>query len=275
VRVVEGAQECPAPAADELRTLKRIGAPESIRLACQLRPLGDVSVVPLVDAWTGDAHDERMVRAAEEREVAILLVGLRGWKGNTAHSDLDSIYAINLYLEVICAAIASAGGRQGPYTGEHLLALFGSGTAPSRARAQALAAAAAIAQRVRAVDERLLREFAFAADIGICLHAGPAAIGEVGPASARTLTAVGDSVRVAHQLFVFSRNSDLRFIASAAALRDVDLEDYGFAWREIEITQGASISVAYISSTEAQAAAMEAKPSSCAAGSDNPASGST
>jgi adenylate cyclase len=48
VRVTDGAERCPPPGDDELRTLERIRASSDVRLACQLRPEGDVAVVPLL-----------------------------------------------------------------------------------------------------------------------------------------------------------------------------------------------------------------------------------
>ena len=49
VRVHGGRGELPAAASsDEQATLDRIGAPPDVRLACQLRPEGDIAVVPLV-----------------------------------------------------------------------------------------------------------------------------------------------------------------------------------------------------------------------------------
>src|SRR4029077_16219932 len=48
VRVTAGEEFCPPAAHDEQRTLERIGAPPGARLACQLRPQGHISVVPLV-----------------------------------------------------------------------------------------------------------------------------------------------------------------------------------------------------------------------------------
>jgi adenylate cyclase len=47
VRVVEGGDGCPPPEDGERRTLARLGVPADVRLACQLRPHGDVRVLPL------------------------------------------------------------------------------------------------------------------------------------------------------------------------------------------------------------------------------------
>jgi adenylate cyclase len=48
VRVIEGTDRCPPPASDERRTLQRIHASSDVRLACQLRPEGDVAVAPVL-----------------------------------------------------------------------------------------------------------------------------------------------------------------------------------------------------------------------------------
>jgi hypothetical protein len=48
VRVAAGEEACPSAGADERATLDRIGAPADVRLACQLRPRGNASIIPLV-----------------------------------------------------------------------------------------------------------------------------------------------------------------------------------------------------------------------------------
>src|SRR5437773_3805215 len=50
VRIIAGGAQCPPPVQNELNTLHRIHAPEDTRLACQLRPQGNVTVVPLLAA---------------------------------------------------------------------------------------------------------------------------------------------------------------------------------------------------------------------------------
>jgi adenylate cyclase len=57
VLVTAGAEHCPPPGDDELRTLSRIHASANVRLACQLRPAGDIAIVPLLQA----GHPKRAV----------------------------------------------------------------------------------------------------------------------------------------------------------------------------------------------------------------------
>ena len=81
VRIVEGADELPPPGEAEVRTLARIGNPMNVRLACQVRPRGDVRVDPLVQAsdaaLTGAVRFHAAAAGGVEMEVAALFVDLR------------------------------------------------------------------------------------------------------------------------------------------------------------------------------------------------------
>src|SRR6185436_16851632 len=71
VRVSAGEADCPPAAPDERATLRRIGAPPGVRLACQLRPQGDISVVPLVRT-ARPIYRATALRRNGEREVVVL-----------------------------------------------------------------------------------------------------------------------------------------------------------------------------------------------------------
>jgi len=261
VRIVAGTEACPPPQADEQRTLARIGAGADVRLACQLRPDADISVVPLVDAQGGDARTAGAARPATERDVALLFVDLHGWTGSAAHSAHDSIYAINLYLEAVRAAVDGAGGVQGHFAGHYVLAIFGLDTDFRQACTQALGAARELHRRMRELETRLLRDLGFAADAGLRLHAGPAVVGEIGAGATRTLSAMGEAVREAHRIFDLARAEGARFIVSEALLRGAGLSDVdtvNFAWRTLSVdASGASMRVMASDSPDAALSARD------------------
>src|SRR5689334_211007 len=74
VRVIRGADHLPVATADELRVLGRVGAPAYVRLACQVRPRRDLTVVPLVpaSAGPGDAVGAGDHREGRELTIAVL-----------------------------------------------------------------------------------------------------------------------------------------------------------------------------------------------------------
>ena len=75
VRIGRGLDLLEAPSSAEQRVLARIGAPDNVRLACQVRPTtGDFDVTPLLA--TGTVAQEALSQAAQrhgqEREIAVL-----------------------------------------------------------------------------------------------------------------------------------------------------------------------------------------------------------
>ena len=65
---------CSPASAAERRVLARVGALPNVRLACQLRPAGDIAVVPLMPASLSAQAAALQVgaRHGQEREIAVL-----------------------------------------------------------------------------------------------------------------------------------------------------------------------------------------------------------
>jgi adenylate cyclase len=211
--------DLPPPQADEQRTLSRIGALPSVRLACQLRPQGDVHVRPLLSVATG-ARAFEPLGSAMEREVVVLFADLRRWT-NLSEDQLpfDLVYVLDRYFEAVGDAVREAGGIPNQFIGDSVMALFGIDTDLPAAARQALAAAAHIEQRMEALNDTLSHEFGRRLDFGMGIHAGMAAVGTVGYRETRTLTAVGDAVNTASRLQELTKQYGARLVVSEDVLR--------------------------------------------------------
>lgn len=209
----------PPPAADEQRTLARIGALPSVRLACQLRPRGDVQVRPLLSVKTAQRTFEPL-GSAMEREVVVLFADLRRWTSMTEeHLPFDQVYVLDRYFEVVGDAVREAGGIPNQFVGDSVMALFGTDTDLATAARQALAAAASIEERMESLNDSLTHEFGRRLDFGIGIHAGMAAVGTVGYRETRTLTAVGDAVNTASRLQELTKHFGAHLVVSEEVLR--------------------------------------------------------
>jgi adenylate cyclase len=126
VRIVAGGDHCPPPAQDELDTLNRIHAPEGTRLACQLRPQGNVTVIPLLVAMPSRLREP--ANEAVEREIAVMLVTFR-WTA-TPHSVLpqDLLYLLNRYSEIVGDTVRKEGGVPIQFLGDCVTGGHGSRT---------------------------------------------------------------------------------------------------------------------------------------------------
>jgi adenylate cyclase len=80
IRILGDLGALPPASASEQAVLDRVGAGVGVRLACQLRPTGDIAFVPMLPPHTtvADVNRGRLARAGDERYVVIMFVDLRG-----------------------------------------------------------------------------------------------------------------------------------------------------------------------------------------------------
>ena len=238
IRVVRGLDAQPPPSADEARVLKRIRAAPTVRLACQRRPIHDLSVEPLLPAGAGadDGRPPTTPEVGQEREVAVLFADLRSFT-TIAERRLpyDVVFLLNRYFEAVTVAIHRAGGIVNQFTGDGVMALFGVRTTPDEGCRQSLDAAVGMAEAVDDVSRELAGELDGPLRIGIGIHAGPAVVGRMGYGETVYLTAVGDTVHVASRLQDLTKQYACQLVMSEHVAERAGIDAGIFARHELTV----------------------------------------
>jgi adenylate cyclase len=238
VRVERGQAQLPPPSAAELAVLKRIRASADVRLACQLRPTSDVSVVPVLPAGVAadDALAELEEFAGQELEICVLFADLRAFtRFSERKLPYDIVYFLNRYLESMSCAIEQAGGIANQFTGDGVMALFGVKSGAAQGCRDALKAAGAMARGIACLSAEFAGELDAPLRMGIGVHAGWAVVGMMGRGTDKYLTAVGDTVHVASRLQDLTRQYDCALIVSHSAAAYARLDVARHARREIAV----------------------------------------
>jgi adenylate cyclase len=235
---VRGSLSCvPPPSENEQRVLSRIRAVGSVRLACQLRPMGPVEVTPLLPPWApaGGALPVD-ISAGSEREIAVLFADLRDFTAlSEGRLPYDVVFVLNRYFGAMGRAIETAGGRVDKFIGDGIMALFGLEAGPDQGCREALEAARLMSLHLDQLNESLREELRAPLRIGIGIHAGPAIVGEMGYAGAATLTAIGDTVNTASRLEGLAKEYGCELIASDEVVARAGIDRLLFEWRRSEL----------------------------------------
>lgn len=238
VRVSGPAAHLPVPGRDERLTLERVGAPQDVRLACQLRPTGDVQVAPLfrspAAAQAGRGDEQREVR--QVRAVAILFVDLRRWSGLAERQwPVDLSWVLDQYFEHVGQAVHDSGGMANQFIGDSVMAIFGLDTDLDTACRQAVQASALIDRRMQEWSHTFEAQFGQSVDFGMGLHAGRAAVGRVGFEHATTFTAVGEVVNTASRLQEYTKSAQARLVLSLEVARRAGVADGLGEVRQVQV----------------------------------------
>ncbi len=236
IRVAGPASALPAASPAEQRLLERVGVAPNVRLACQLRPMGTISVTPLLPAHAqaSDGYAQPAYLAGQERTIAVLFADLRSFTGIAERKlPYDLVFLLNAYFETVGEAITSSGGLVDKFIGDGVMALFGVDSRPERGCRQALAAAQRMIGQVNALSQNLAEELPEPLRIGIGIHCGPVVVGRMGYGETVHVTAIGDTVNVASRLQDLTKEFGCQLVISEEVARQSELDTAAFQRREI------------------------------------------
>jgi adenylate cyclase len=264
IRVVGDRSGLPLPSPREAFVLERIGAhvDPAVRLACQLRPMQDIQIVPMLPAQAGEefAHSPARIYAGKERYIVSMFVDMRGSTRMAADQlPFDTVFIVNRFLGAVSQAVTQAGGKVNQYLGDGLLALFGIDTDRRVAARQALAAAAMIAANIKQLNGELAEAARSPIRFGIGINGGEVILGDIGYGETIVFTALGDAVNVAARLQDLTKELECEAVVSQEVYALAGLPDDGLPAQETVVRgRSATIMVRTAADAEELATLMQA-----------------
>jgi adenylate cyclase len=209
-----------------------------VRLACQLRPRSDVSVLLLLPPDV-TAYDRRRLSAdsrGSEQFVAVMFVDIRQSTAIVENRlPFDVVFILNHFFEAVAGAVVEEGGSPNQFLGDGMLAIFGTNTQPRDACRRALRAARRIVERLDEFNARLADELVRPITIGIGLHAGVVIFGELGYRDNFVVTAIGDTVHVAARLQDLTKDYSCELLVSDVVAQTAELDLSAFPMHDVQV----------------------------------------
>ncbi|KPF71083.1 hypothetical protein IP69_07050 [Bosea sp. AAP35] len=223
VLVLDGGDDLPRPGPNEAKLLRRIAAPERVRLACQIRPKDDLQVQILLASrlkatTPGDFEPDTNVG---KRGLTVVVADLRAFSALSERQlPQELIGLLNRFFDEMAQAIAAHGGRIDAFYGDGFMAVFGLEGTPAKSAQTAIAAAADIVRAVEALNREFGAALPLPLRIGIGIHTGQAITGAVENDSlGRRDITVGNTVAVAAQLELATRRVLADILVSEDTIR--------------------------------------------------------
>lgn len=226
VRISDGLSDLTPPRRHEAQALARVDASPNVRLACQTRPRGNVSVIPLLPPQATAAEARRPGTAREkERPIVAMFVDLRD-STRIAESRLpyDVVFIMNQFFAEMYQALRATNGYYAQFRGDGLLALYGLDSDLPEACRQAMRGAAEMQRRIELLSTHLAADLAEPLRIGIGAHAGVAIVGTMGPPEAPIYSAIGDNINIAARFEGMTKSYGCVLVVSAETLAHAGLD---------------------------------------------------
>ena len=235
ILVTKGLDQIPVASGLEAAALVRIGASPGMRLACQIYPTSDISVMPLLAA-DASAIDGTVRGGLEgrERPITVVFVDMRGSTTlGEAKLPYDVLFILNQFFHEMTKALVATNGHYSQFTGDGLMALYGLDAAdPASGATDAMRGAREMLTSLDQLNYRLRGDLREPLRIGIGIHHGEAIVGAMGPPRSQIITAIGDTVNTCARLESLTKEYECVVVLSRPAA-----EAGGFKFEALELQE--------------------------------------
>lgn len=226
VRICEGIQHASTRTPREVEVAEALHWDRFIRLACQTRVSGDVSLERLIKNPADMSClqvEEASVAPSEERTLAVLFCDIRDFTPFVeAHLAYDVVHILNRFFKAVGDAIVINNGVIYQYVGDQIVGLFGvGGDPPEKSCLDTIRAGLGTLGALNDLNTELSDEFATTLQIGIGAHVGPLIVGMMGHPDHRQFAVVGDAMNVASRIQDTNKALGTRFLMSQALFDQV------------------------------------------------------
>ncbi len=204
VIVLEGMSHV-GPRTDQEKELAETkGLEENIRLACQTKVYGDISLRRLVidNEDIEEAVHEVGETTGREEKLCILFSDIRGYTSFAEKAlPYDTIHILNRYFKKMGERVLAYNGYIDKYIGDGLMVIFGlNKTKCKNPGLDAVACALEMLQEMKGINQYMKANFDTELEIGIGIHFGSAIVGKIGHPAKMQFTAIGDTVNFASRI---------------------------------------------------------------------------
>lgn len=220
VEILEGLENLPPRNQLEKQLAKKKGWTESIRLACQTIPEGDIKIRRLIlddyDAQIAQEESSFFIQGKLD-DIVVMFVDIKDFtKFVERELPYDVVFLLNRYFNIIGDIVLVSDGYIDKFIGDSLMAIFGINKEKPTIEfcLDGVFSAIKILEKTYEFNEYLKKNFNHQLSIRIGLAYGKAVLGMFGHRKKNQYTAIGDVVNLASRLENANKKSNTNILIS-------------------------------------------------------------
>jgi adenylate cyclase len=165
------------------------------------------------------ANPDRAELGGRRRTMSVLFSDMRGFTAMTERGDPEALVAqLNEYFSRMVEVVFANHGTIDKFVGDMVMALFGAPVDDPDHADHAVATAVDMVRALEVLNARWIAEGRPALGIGIGVNSGEMIAGNIGSASIRSYTVIGDAVNLGARLESLNKERGTTIIISAATV---------------------------------------------------------
>ncbi|MEE3719311.1 adenylate/guanylate cyclase domain-containing protein [Tumidithrix elongata RA019] len=220
IMVLDGVQRCSPATSAERALAKRLDFPVHIRLACQTRVTGDVTVRRLViDNADIDIVESQLSSGStsDRKQVALLFASIQSITNfDELNFHYDVVYIMNRFFYLVNKTMNAYGGSVNSFVGSTFMAVFGIDS-DDRVAERAAWAGLALLDAVNELNEHLNQLSYQPLRLSLGIHCDRAILISANPAQPQTKTVIGNVVDVVSRIALANRKLETQLLISQEA----------------------------------------------------------
>ena len=228
VYIIEGLSNCLPRNKNENRVAMKLGFPENIRLACQTKLRGDITIKrPVVDDLDIDIilnqfKDESGTKLGKEKKLAILFTDIENYtQFAESFPAYDVVHVLNRYYQTMNNIIVRNQGIISDVAGDGILALFGAIAESKNPVLDAIDTVREMHKALIRFNEYLNQMYDRSFGIRAGINYGKVIVGNFDTGMMRKISAIGDTVNMASRIETANKDFGTRLLISQSAYKEI------------------------------------------------------
>ena len=228
VDIVKGLNNCLPRNKKEMQLSEQLGFPQNIRLACQTKIRGNITIKrPVVDDLdikiiSKQLGDEPGTKLGQEKDLAILFTDIVNYTQFAEDFPAyDVVHVLNRYYQSMNEIILQHQGVISDVAGDGILALFGVTKESKNPVLDAINAVRAMNTALRQFNEYLNQIYNRSFGIRAGINFGKVIVGNFDTGMMKKISAIGDAVNVASRIETANKDFDTQLLISESAYEQI------------------------------------------------------